>query len=60
LWENYLSERYYDNKDKELYEHKLGKLTANEYTTRLLELMRYVPYLKEKKIKIEIYPSGLP
>lgn len=53
--EKYLSERYYDNKAKEFYELKLGKLLATEYTTKFLELLRYVLYLKDEKPKIQGY-----
>lgn len=32
----------------------------DEYTTKFLELLRYGPYLKEEKGKIQRYVSGLP
>ena len=54
----YLSERYYDNREKELYELKMGSMTDEEYTSRFLELLRYVPYLKEEKVKIQRFISG--
>ena len=44
----YLLERYYDDKAKELYELKIGSMTNKEYTTKFLELLRYVPYLKDE------------
>jgi hypothetical protein len=47
----YLSEKYFDEKTKELYELKLGKLTIEEYVSRFLELLRYVPYIKVEKDK---------
>jgi len=31
-----------------------------EYTNKFLELLRYVPYLKEEKAKIWRFISGLP
>jgi len=45
----YLSERYYDSREKDLYEFKMGSMTEEEYTSRFLELLRYVPYIKEEK-----------
>jgi len=45
--DKYFSKRYYDNKEKVFYEHKLGKLSADEYVSKFLELSRYVPYLNE-------------
>ena len=48
----YLSERYNDSKAKEFYELNMGAMTDEEYMTKFLELLRYVPYLKEEKAKI--------
>jgi hypothetical protein len=56
----YLSEKYYDGKIKEFHEHKLGKLTMDAYAKRFLELLRYVPYLKDEKERIQCFLSGLP
>ena len=36
----------------------MGSMTDEEYTSRLLELLRYVPYLKEEKAKIQRFISG--
>jgi len=55
-----LSERYYDNKDKELYELKMGSMTNEEYTTKFLELLRYAMYLTDEKVKVQIFVSGFP
>jgi hypothetical protein len=50
---NYLSKRYYDENTKEFYELKLGQLTIDEYVNKFLELMRYMPYIKDEKVKME-------
>ena len=55
----YISERYYDDKEKEFYELKMGSMTNEEYTRKFLELLRYVPYLKEEKTKTHRFISGL-
>jgi len=47
-----LYERYYDDRSKEFYELHMGSMTDDEYTSRFLELLRYVPYLKDEKVKI--------
>ena len=47
----YLSETYFDGKNKEFYELKLGQLTIDEYINKFLKLMRYVPYIKDVKVK---------
>jgi len=41
-----------------LYELKMGSVTDEEYTSRFLELLRYVPYLKEEKGNIQRIISG--
>jgi hypothetical protein len=56
----YLLEKYFDGKTKEFYELKLGQLTIDEYIKKILELMRYVPYIKYEKIKMQRFISGLP
>ena len=56
----YLSERYYDGKAKEFYELRIGYMTNEEYMTKFLELLRYVPYLKDHKTKVQSFINGLP
>ena len=55
----YLSKRYYGRKAKELYDLKMGSMTNEEYTSIFLELLRYVPCLKEDTAKILKFISGL-
>ena len=54
----YLSERYYDDRVKEFYEINIGSMTNEDYIRRLLELLRYVSYLKEEKENIQRFISG--
>ena len=51
-----MSKRYYDDRAKELY----GSMKNDEYTSRFLGLLRYVPYLKDEKEKIQKFISGFP
>jgi len=55
---NYLLERYYDDKAKYFYAFHMGSMTDDEYTSRFLELLRYVTYLKEEKAKFQRFISG--
>jgi len=50
---------YFDDREKEFYEVNMGSMTDEEYTNRLLDLRRYVPYLTEEKAKIQRFMSGL-
>ena len=56
----YLLERYYDDRAKEFYELWMGSMKDDEYTSKFLELLRYVPYLKEEKAKVRRFIIGLP
>ena len=38
----------------------MGQMKNDEYTTKFLELLRYVPDLKEEKEKIQRHVNGLP
>ena len=38
----------------------MGSMIDEEYTTKFLELLRYVPYLSDEKAKVHIFVSGLP
>jgi len=38
----------------------MGSMTYDEYANKFLELLRYVPYLKDEKAKIQRFISGLP
>ena len=58
--QKYLSDRYYNDKIKELHELKLGQLTMEEYANKFLELLRYVRYIRVDKVKIQRFLSGLP
>jgi hypothetical protein len=49
----YLSEIFFDEKTKEFYELKLRQLTIEEYVNKFLELLRYVPYIKAEKAKVQ-------
>jgi hypothetical protein len=55
----YLSEKYFDEKTKEFYELKLGQLNIEEYINKFLELLRYVPYIKDEKVKVQRFINGL-
>jgi N-glycosylase/DNA lyase len=56
----YLTKIYYDKKMKEFFELKLGSMTIDEYERRLLELIKYVSFIKDDIVKIKRYLSGLP
>jgi hypothetical protein len=44
----------------EFFEIKLGSTTIDEYERNFLELLKYVPFIKDEAVKIYRYLSGLP
>jgi hypothetical protein len=54
----YLTKHYYGKKMKELFELKLESMTIDEYERRFLELLKYVPFIKDEQVKIQRYLSG--
>ena len=58
--QKYLSDRYYDDNIKEFHELRLGQQTMEEYVNKFLELLRYVRYIKDEKVKVQHFMSGLP
>jgi hypothetical protein len=49
----YMLEKYFDRKTKEFYELKLGQITIDEYINKFLVLIRYMPYIKDEKVKMQ-------
>ena len=47
----YLYESYYEMKTKEFYELWLGQMTMEDIINKHLELLRFVPYIREDKVK---------
>lgn len=45
--QKYLNERYCDKKAKEFNDLKLGQMSIDVFVSKLLNLQRHVPYLKE-------------
>ena len=58
--QKYLCDRYYDDKIKEFHELILGQQTIEEYANKFLDLLRYVRYIKDEKVKIHNFLSGFP
>jgi len=56
----YFLERYYENKNKECYELKMVSMIDEEYTTKFLDILRWVLYLKDGKAKVQRIFSAFP
>eukprot|EP00253_Pinus_taeda_P013421 PITA_13421 len=58
--ERYLTGRFYDEKAREFHDLRLGQQTMDEFVTRFTSLLRYVPYIREEKSKVQRFVSSLP
>eukprot|EP00253_Pinus_taeda_P021183 PITA_21183 len=58
--ERYLTERFYDEKAREFHDLRLGQQTMDEFITCFTSLLRYVPYIREEKAKVQRFVSSLP
>jgi hypothetical protein len=54
-----LFEHYYERKMKEFFELKLGSMTMDEYEKGLFESLKYVDFIKDEKVEIQRFMSGL-
>ena len=45
---------------KEFLELKLGSMKMDEYKKRFFELLKYVDFIKDEKVKIQRFMSGQP
>ena len=48
-----MSERFFDRKVKEFHELCMGSMTMDTFINKFLDLLHYVPYIKEEKVKIQ-------
>ena len=51
--EKYLSYWYYDNKRKEFHDLKLGHKSIEDHVQKFMELLRYMDYIREERVKIQ-------
>jgi hypothetical protein len=56
----YLSKHYYDKKMQDFFELMLGRMTMGEYENNFLGLLKYVEFIKDEKVKIHRFLSGMP
>ena len=58
--DKYLLAQNYDNKMKEFHELKLGQKSMEDHVQKFMELLRYVDYIREERVKIKSFLGGLP
>jgi hypothetical protein len=58
--DKYFSEHYYERKMKEFFEIELGTMEMDECEKIFFELLKYVEFRNDEKVKIQRFLSGLP
>ena len=58
--EKYMSKRFFDRKVKEFHELHMGSMTMDDFINIFLDLLHYVPYIKDEKVKIQQFLGCLP
>ena len=53
-------ERFFDEKVQEFHELKMGSLNMDAFINRFLDLLHYVPYINDEKVKIQQFLGCLP
>ena len=55
-----MSEKFFDRKVKEFHKVLMGSMTMDAFINRFLDLLHYVPYIKDEKVKIQQFLGCLP
>ena len=55
-----MSEIFFDRKVKEFHELRMGSITMDTIINIFLDLLHYVPYIKDEKVKIQQFLGCLP
>ena len=50
--EKYTAERFFDKKVKEFHNSRMETMTMDAFINRFLDMLHYVPYIKDEKVKI--------
>ena len=55
-----MSKRFFDRKVKAFRELCMGCMTVDAFINKFLDLLHYVPYIKDEKVKIEKFLGCFP
>ena len=55
-----MSERIFDRKVREFHKLRMGSMSMHAFINRFLDLLHYVPYIKDEKVKIQWFLGCLP
>ena len=55
-----MSERFFNRRVKEFHDLRTGSMTMDAFINNFLDLLHYVPYIKDEKVKIQQFLGCLP
>jgi hypothetical protein len=56
--QKYISDHYYENKVNDFHELNHDQMSINIYETKCRELLKYIKYIKDEKLKINRFLNG--
>ena len=56
----YMSERFFNRKVNQFHELKMGSTNMDSFINIFLDMLHYVPYIKDEKLKIQQFLGCLP
>ena len=51
---------FFDRKVKEFHELRMDSMTMGDFINMFLDLLHYVPYIKDEKVKIQQFLGCIP
>ena len=55
-----MSETFFDIKVKEFHGLRMVSMTMDSFINKFLDMLHYVPYIKDEKVKIQHFLGCLP
>ena len=55
-----MSEIFFDKKVKEFHALRMGSMSMDSLINRFLNMLHYIPYIKDEKVKIQQFLECLP
>ena len=53
-------ERFFNRKVKEFHEIRMGSMTMDAFINIFLDMLHYVPYIKDEKVNIQHFLGCIP
>ena len=55
-----MSKRFFNGKVKEFHDLRMGSMTIDSFINIFLDMLHYVPYIKDENVKIQQFLGCIP